>query len=109
MPHCRRNGGKFGGGHTTFIELAAAIADIAVKLPTVKNVSAGVIHVGADMAGGEQRIKFCTERGCLLLKVRTSRSIQDVRVYTDHMQATLEALVRAALNTLGVKISFQKR
>ena len=52
-----RNGKKIGGNHTTFIELAAILTDIAVKLPEVTRVSPGFIQSGPDMAGGNRRVK----------------------------------------------------
>lgn len=106
MPH--RNGKKFGGEHTTYIELAAQLADIAVRLPEVKNISAGIVQGGKGVAGGDRRIKFCDMVGGLLCKVRQSRSVQEVRILTTDPGATRLALARAVLNELRAGIAFQK-
>jgi len=106
MPH--RNGEKFGGNHTTFIDLAAELVDIAVSRPEVNTISAGVIQGGQGVAGGDRRVKFCDTRGGILLKVRQSRSVQEVRIITTDPRATMVALARAALNHLNARISFQK-
>jgi len=106
MPH--RDGGKFGGNHTTFIELAADFADVAAKCPEVNTISAGVIQGGQGVAGGERRVKFCNTKSGLLLKVRQSRSVQEVRIISSDPQRTTMVLARAALNGLNCRISFQK-
>ena len=106
MPH--RNGKKFGGNHTTFIDLAADLVDIAVSRPEVNTISAGIIQSGQGVAGGDRRVKFCDTKGGILLKVRQSRSVQDVWVITTDPQTTKIALARAALNDLNARISLQK-
>jgi len=106
MPH--RDGGKFGGNHTTFIELAADLVDIAATRPEVSTISAGIIHGGQGVAGGDRRVKFCDTKGGILLKVRQSRSVQEVRIITTDPRATMMVLARATLNKLNTRISFQK-
>ncbi len=106
MPH--RDGGKFGGNHTTFIELAADLVDIAATRPEVNTISAGIIHGGQGVAGGGRRVKFVNTKGGILLKVRQSRSVQEVWLITTDPQATMFALARATLNNLNACISFQK-
>ncbi len=106
MPH--RDGKKFGGNHTTFIELAADLVDIAVTRPEVNTISAGLIQGGQGVSGGGRRVKFCNTKGGILMKVRQSRSVQEVWIITTDPQATMFVLARAALNGLNAGISFQK-
>lgn len=104
----KRNGGKFGGDHTTLIDLAAEIADIAVSYSEVTKVSPG--HINASREGstdGKFRIKFSEIQGGLLLKVRQSHTAQEVRIFTRDTQSTRLALARAALGR-GISISFKK-
>src|SRR3989344_5426598 len=106
MPH--RDGKKFGGNHTTFIDLAADLVDIAVTRHEVRTISAGIIQGGQGVAGGDRRVKFCDTRGGILLKGRQSRPVQDVRIITTDPRATMMVLARATLNKLNTRISFQK-
>ena len=103
----KRSGPKFGGDHTTFIDLAAVVVDIAVRRPEVVKVSAGFIQTGKGSTGGSQRIKFARMNGGLLLTVRQSRSVQEVRVFTRDAQATIVELARASRNR-DISISFDK-
>ncbi|MCX6703002.1 MAG: DUF2103 domain-containing protein [Candidatus Wolfebacteria bacterium] len=103
----KRCGGKFGGDHTTFIDLAAALVDAAAKLPEVYNISPGFIQMGQGSGSGERRVKFVDMNGGALLRVRQSCSAQEVRVFTSNPQITKLALARAARD-MGVNIGFQK-
>lgn len=103
----KRSGSKFGGDHSTLIDLAAELADIAVRLPEVKRISPGFIQSGQSVTGGDRRVKFADMNGGLLLKVRQSRSVQEIRILTDQLHVVRLALARAARD-MGVSISFQK-
>ena len=102
----KRCGGKFGGDHTTFIDLAAVMTDIAVGISSVRKISAGYIQVTPE-ARGERRVKFIDKNGGVLLKVRQSCSVQEVLLITDNLQEVKLFLARAARN-MGVHISFKK-
>lgn len=103
MPH--RNGEKFRGTHTTYSDLAARVADIAVRLEEVKGVSPGVLQNGTGSSGGTQKVKFCDMQGFLLLTVRQSSSVQELRVYCSDIQMTRTALARALRNQ-SIPIAF---
>lgn len=103
----KRSGGKFGGDHTTLIDLAAELADHAAKLTYVNRISPGIIQLGQGVAGGERRVKFGNINGGILMKVRQARSVQEVRVITPRPQIVMEALARVALG-LNARIGFQK-
>jgi hypothetical protein len=53
-----RSGGKIGGNHTTLIDLASVVTDIASGLPEVTTVSPGFIKSGAGTTGGQKRVKI---------------------------------------------------
>lgn len=96
MPH--RDGKKFLGTHTTYTDLAARVADVAVRLADVRGVSPGVVKNGSGTSGGSQRVKFADMPGFLLLTVRQSSSVQELRVYCSDIQTTRTALARALRN-----------
>lgn len=103
-----RQGGKIGGNHTTLLDLAVVMTDIAAKYREVKTVSPGMIHINPDKAGGSLRVKFAWIKGGLLMTIRQNRSVQEVRVYTSDTQTTMVALARAARDR-GIPIGFLKK
>ena len=100
-----RDGGKFRGKHTTLIDLAARVVDIADELPQVTGISAGYIQSGNAVSGGTRKVKIGEGRGSILLTVRQSRSVQEIRVFSSDMQKTKLALARALCDR-GIPISF---
>ena len=100
------DGGKHRGTHTTLIELAARVIDIIVKLPEVTGYSPGYLQAGKGLAGGTQRVKISSFEGGLVLTIRQSRSVQEVRVYSANLQAAKLAIARK-LRDHEVPISFQ--
>ena len=81
-----RQGGKMGGKHTTVIDAAQPIVDLAQKMSEVMKVSAGFITSGIKT--GQQRVKIKKIVGGLLLVVRGNISIQEIRVYTNDIEKT---------------------
>ena len=81
-----RQGGKMGGRHTTVIDAAQQVVNLAHKMPEVTKVVAGFITPG--IKGGQQRIKIKEMVGGLLLVVRGSASMQEVRVYSNNIKKT---------------------
>ena len=85
------SGGKFTASHTTVTEAAYAPALAASELDCVSKVSLGMIK---SLHNGPPAIKFLEEGpGCLLAKVRGTRSLQEVRVYASDLpqaQAAME-------------------
>ena len=96
MPH--RDGKKFGGNHTTCIDLAAEVADIAVACKKVTKISLGFIRCGGGVAGGTRKVKIGNMTGGILVIVRQSKSVQEIRIFTTDAQATKLALARALRN-----------
>ena len=87
------SGGKYTASHTTVIQAADAPARAAAALDCVSKISLGLIKT---LHNGPPVIKFLDEcNGCLLVKVRGRRSLQEVRVYTSDKDA-VETAMRAA-------------
>lgn len=103
-----RQGGKFCDEHTTFTDLSIIAADIANQCPEVTKISAGYIQNGKGVSGGENRVKIGDYAGGVLLTVRQSRSVQEVRIVTKNIQATKLALARG-LRDRKIAICFGKK
>lgn len=69
-----------GGRHTTVIDASQPIIDFLIKHPAVTNVIAGRIKAGIGVA--PRRLKMREESGCLLVTVRGSASVQEIRVFS---------------------------
>lgn len=105
MPH--RNGKKFCGTHTTYNDLSAKVADIAIHLDDVKKISPGVLSKCGGTSCGTQRVKFTDHEAFIVLTVRQSGSVQELRVYWTHdIQTTRTALARA-LRDHQIPIAFR--
>ncbi len=87
------SGGKYTAGHTTVIDAAAAPAQAAAELACVSKISLGLIK---SLHTGPPVLKFLDSGpGCLLVKIRGVRSLQEVRVYTTDKD-TVRAVMQAA-------------
>lgn len=84
------NSGKMGGRHTALIDAAKPVVRSAQKMPEVKKISAGFIK--HNIGTGKHRIKIKEMVGGLVLDVRGSVSIQEIRVYTSDAAKTKERL-----------------
>jgi len=104
MPH--RDSKKSRGTHTTCSDLSAKVHDIAVRIQEVTGVSLGVLESGKGVTGGSQKVKIGDMKGGLLLTVRQSRSVQEVRVYSTNVQVARLALARA-LRDEDIPIAFR--
>ncbi|MFA7209221.1 MAG: DUF2103 domain-containing protein [Parcubacteria group bacterium] len=78
-----RSGGKIGGRHTTVIDAARPIIDFLLKDPGVSNIAIG--HIKMGIKAGPQRVKIKEETGCLLIKIRGSASVQEIRVFAKEL------------------------
>ena len=102
-----RQGGKFGGSHTTLIPLAELLADIAAGEDEVTNVVPGFIKAGLRSVSGQRRVKITDVIGGVLLSIRDNTSHQEVRVYTTDIHKTKLALSKATRNN-DVHLCFGK-
>ena len=100
-----RDGGKIRGKHTTLIDLAARVVDVADELPLVTGISAGYIQSGKAVSGGTRKVKIGEGRGSILLTVRQSRSVQEIRIFSLDVRETKLALARALCDE-DIPISF---
>ncbi len=95
--------GQLRGNHRTLTDLALQVVDLAKTLPGVRGVSPGYIQAGKG--GGKRKVKIADGKGCLLLTVRQSHTIQEVRIFSLDLRATKLALARA-LRDQDIPISF---
>ncbi len=105
-----REGGKFGGAHTTYIPLAEDVADILNEDANITRISAGYIKAGLRPNGGQRRVKIAEIGGILELKVRDTASFQEVRAYVANsgvLHLTKLNLARK-LRDRNIAISFRK-
>lgn len=100
-----RSGGKFGGSHTTIIDAAIIVADIANKQLEVTKILVGFIKPGLPSAKGQRRVKIIDRERSILLAVRGNTSHQEIVVYTSDVQKTKLAIAQGARNA-GLHISF---
>lgn len=77
-------GKKAGGRHTSLIKPAAEVYNIICKIPDVSSVSAGQIKMNLPSAPHRIIIKELT--GCLSIKVRGTKSIQELKVYSKDLR-----------------------
>ena len=90
------------------LDLAAEVVDIITKLDEVTMISLGYVQNGKGVTGGERRVKIGDCTGGVLLIVRQSRSIQELRVYGHNLQHTKLAIARALRNNdipIGFRVS----
>lgn len=85
-----RCGGKIGGKHTTVIDAAKPVVDFLLKHINVATVTVGHIKMGIKTA--QKRLKIKEESGCLLIKVRGTASVQELRVFSQNLEKVKSAL-----------------
>lgn len=85
-----RSGGKIGGKHTTVIDASKPVVDFLLKNVNVTSVTVG--HIKMGIRASQQRIKIKEETGCLLIKVRGSASVQELRVFSQDLRRVKVAL-----------------
>ncbi|MCK4635606.1 MAG: hypothetical protein KAT32_01985 [Candidatus Moranbacteria bacterium] len=90
MSKGHRQGGKIKGRHTTIIPVAEKIVDLLSKNPEVKKISVGFIKHG--IKSGKHAIKVSEMESGLLLKIRGTASIQEIRIYTDAKESIKNSL-----------------
>lgn len=89
----KRQGNKYTANHTTAIDAASVLLDLAEKSPLVEKIVLGIIKT---LKNGPQRIKTSHEDACLFAKVRGNRAIQEFRFYTKHIKRFEKELLRCA-------------
>jgi hypothetical protein len=87
-----RNGGKFSGNHTSLIPAAILVCDYLSKCTSVSKISPGVIKAGLSSLGGKRRIKASNKPPAIFLSVRDNTSQQEVYLYSNDPEKTLQTL-----------------
>ena len=89
------SGGKFTASHTSIINAAKKPVAAAAALDCVKKISLGIIK---PIGNGLTSLKFLDDSpGCLLVKIRGPRSIQEIRFYTTNKELVQEVLEKTLL------------
>ncbi|HIP49850.1 MAG TPA: hypothetical protein EYG99_00170 [Candidatus Pacebacteria bacterium] len=79
MSKGHKQGGKITGSHSTIIPAAERLVDFLQKINEIDKISIGFIKQG--IKSGKHSIKIMELNSGLLLKVRGSASIQEIRIY----------------------------
>jgi hypothetical protein len=79
-----RNGIKAGGKHTTLIDAAMPVYNFLQKEPLVTSIVAGQIKTNLKTA--PHRVLIKENSGCLSVKVRGTKSIQELKVYSKEIE-----------------------
>lgn len=90
----KRQGCKARGTHTTLSDLGARVVDIVQSIDGVTGIAPGFLVSNAGVTT-KPRVKITDLDGGILLTVRQSRSLQEIRVYTRDVQSTRLAISRA--------------
>ncbi|MEI8343355.1 MAG: DUF2103 domain-containing protein [Candidatus Moraniibacteriota bacterium] len=93
MPKNHRSGKKIGKNHTTVIDAAEKVVDFLVKLPDVSKVITG--HITNGIKNAPASMKLEKKSGCLLIKVRGSKSIQEISIFSKNLE-TVQAHLKEA-------------
>lgn len=91
MPHLA--GGKITATHSTVIDAAVIIVKFAVKEPSITKIGLGKISQMRSTSKG-RRLIITEQPAGLLVKVRGSNSLQEIRLYTKDHAKIIGALER---------------
>jgi hypothetical protein len=81
---------KASGKHTTLIDAAVPVYAFICKISEVSSVSAGQIKMNLPNAPHRVIIKEMTS--CLSVKIRSTKSIQELKVYSQNLDAVKKIL-----------------
>ena len=87
-----RGGGKYGGRHTTLIDAAREVCDAVVKIASVKSISPGFISAGLKAQSRGMRVKVIKSRNSVLLRVRGSTTLQEIRIFSDDIGECISSI-----------------
>lgn len=83
-------GKKFNSSHSSVIDAAIAVVELAKDQPEVSKISLGMIRSG--LPPGKHKIKLLPIQGGWKVQVRGSTSVQDLYVYTSSPEKTQKTL-----------------
>ena len=72
------------------IDAARPIVDFLLKNLAVTSVTMG--HIKMNIGVAQQRVKIKQETGCLLIKIRGTASIQEIRVFSKELDKIKKGL-----------------
>lgn len=81
---------KSSGRHTTLTDAAAPVYNFICKIPEVSSVSAGQIKM--NLPNAPHRVIVKELSGCLSIKIRSTKSIQELKVYSQNLEKVKEIL-----------------
>ena len=90
MSKGHKQGGKITGSHTTVIPAVEKLVDFLQKNSEVDKISIGFIKQG--IKSGKHAIKIMETKSGLLLKIRGSASIQEIRIYTKNTKSVEDSI-----------------
>lgn len=82
---------KASGKHTTLTNAAAPVYNFICKISEVSSVSAGQIKM--NLPNAPHRVMIKQLSGCLSVKIRSTKSIQELKIYSqslDNVKKILE-------------------
>jgi hypothetical protein len=91
-----RNGGKYSGSHTTVIPAAGLIVDSTHKCTAVTKIALGIIKSGLRPSSRGRSVKIKKKDSCLHLSVRDNIAVQQVYVYTNNVESTIQEIIDSA-------------
>jgi hypothetical protein len=91
MPHA--NGQKISGRHTTVIDAAIKVVEAANADPNVSKIVLSIVRQGK--ASVPKGIKIADVPAGLSLKIRGSKTIQELYVYTSDRHTTASVISEA--------------
>lgn len=103
-----RNGGKFSGNHTSLIPAAVLVCDYIAKCKSVTKISPGIIKAGLSSLRGKRRIKASRKFPAFFLSVRDNASQQEIYLYSNNVEETLETLKNFCLKN-NFNLSFEDK
>lgn len=92
-----RQGRKARGTHGTLSDLGAKVVDIIEVIDGVTGIAPGQLVSNAGLTNSP-RVRIADLGGAILLTVRQTRSVQEIRVYTSCVNSTRLAISRALRN-----------
>lgn len=99
-------GGKLAPSHTTTIPMAAKVVDTLKAIPEITKISLGIINPGVSPARHGSRVRILDIQGGILLKIRGSTSVQEIRLYGSNLRET-KVIVARALRDAQIAICFR--
>jgi hypothetical protein len=88
---------KITRAHSTYIEAAEMLLNYLNNEPLVKKIVLGRIAIKYRSSKSITPVKINTEKGCLLLKINSKNSNQEIRVYSeniDDLKKKLEKFIK---------------